>query len=79
MTDGFRLGLRVPDVHAAAAFYRGLGFEEKGVLPNDAGEPVLVILERGAATLVVDALVGLPSRIPSESASSNADRAVSGS
>jgi hypothetical protein len=28
VTEGFRLGLRVPDV-SAAAFYGGLGFDEK--------------------------------------------------
>jgi uncharacterized glyoxalase superfamily protein PhnB len=60
VTEGFRLGLRVPDVHAAAAFYGGLGFDEEGVLRNEEGEAVLAILERAGATLVVDALEGLP-------------------
>jgi catechol 2,3-dioxygenase-like lactoylglutathione lyase family enzyme len=29
VSERFRLGLRVPDVPAAVAFYGGLGFDEK--------------------------------------------------
>ena len=60
MGEPFRLGLRVEDVSAAVSFYEGLGFESEGVIPNSDGEPLLAILERGQAKLVVDALVGLP-------------------
>lgn len=60
MAEAFRVGLRVADVRAAARFYGGLGFEQAGEVPNPDGEPVLAILRRGSAELVVDALVGLP-------------------
>ena len=56
----FRLGLRVPDVREAVEFYGGLGFEQNGLIPNEDGEPVLAILGRGDATLIVDTLVGMP-------------------
>jgi uncharacterized glyoxalase superfamily protein PhnB len=59
VTD-FRLGLRVADVRAATAFYRGLGFEEVGAVPGPDGEPVMSILARGSVNLIVDALVGMP-------------------
>jgi uncharacterized glyoxalase superfamily protein PhnB len=59
MTE-FRLGLRVEDVPAAIAFYGGLGFEQEGRVPNAEGEPVMAILRRGTATVVVEALIGLP-------------------
>jgi uncharacterized glyoxalase superfamily protein PhnB len=58
----FRVGLRVSDVEAAGAFYRGLGFEEVGSVPGPDGRPVMTILERGSVNLIVDALVGMPFR-----------------
>jgi uncharacterized glyoxalase superfamily protein PhnB len=57
---GFKVGLRVADVTAAATFYRGLGFAEVGSIADPDGRPVLVILERNGVHLLVDALVGLP-------------------
>jgi uncharacterized glyoxalase superfamily protein PhnB len=59
-TPWFKVGLRVEDVEAAASFYGGLGFERVGAVPNERGDPVLVILQRGEVNLIVDALVGLP-------------------
>jgi uncharacterized glyoxalase superfamily protein PhnB len=59
VTD-LRLGLRVQDVRAAIAFYRGLGFEEEGVVHAPDGEPVMAILVRGSVNLIADALVGMP-------------------
>lgn len=56
----FRIGLRVADVQAAAAFYAGLNFEQVGVIPGPSGEPVMVILRRGEVQLMADALVGMP-------------------
>jgi uncharacterized glyoxalase superfamily protein PhnB len=56
----FRVGLRVSDVAAASAFYRGLGFEEVGSVPHPDGHPVMTILDRGGVNLIVDALVGMP-------------------
>ena len=56
----FRVGLRVGDVEAAGAFYRGLGFTDVGAIADPSGRPVLKILEREGAQLIVDALVGLP-------------------
>jgi uncharacterized glyoxalase superfamily protein PhnB len=52
--------LRIGDVPAAMRFYGGLGFEEVGVVRGPDGEPVLAILRRGQADLIVDALMGLP-------------------
>lgn len=60
MERSLRVGLRVADVSAALAFDGGLGFERVGVVPGPDGEPVLGILKRQEANLVVDALVGLP-------------------
>lgn len=57
---GFRLGLRVSDVNAAAAFYRGLGFRDVGSVPDPEGRPVMIILEREGVQLIVDALEGMP-------------------
>jgi catechol 2,3-dioxygenase-like lactoylglutathione lyase family enzyme len=56
----FRVGLRVADVEAAAAFYGGLGFVELGSVPDPDDRPVMVILEREGVQLIVDALVGMP-------------------
>lgn len=56
----FRLGLRVGDVSAAAAFYRGLGFEDVATVPGPDGRPVMVMLQREGAMLIVDALEGMP-------------------
>jgi uncharacterized glyoxalase superfamily protein PhnB len=56
----FRVGLRVDDVAGAAAFYRGLGFNEVGTVPGDDGNALMTILEREGALLIVDALEGLP-------------------
>ena len=57
---GFRVGLRVEDVQAAAAFYSGLGFTEIGSVPNPQGQPVMTILERHGVQLIIDALRGMP-------------------
>ena len=59
-TPWFKVGLQVEDVEAAASFYGGLGFERVGAVPNEQGDPVLVILQKGEVNLIVDALVGLP-------------------
>jgi uncharacterized glyoxalase superfamily protein PhnB len=59
---GFRLGLRVDDVQAAAAFYGGLGFTEIGSVPDPHGQPVMMILERNGVQLIIDALRGMPFR-----------------
>jgi uncharacterized glyoxalase superfamily protein PhnB len=56
----FRLGLRVEDVPAAVAFYRGLGFEEVGSVPDARGRPVMAILAGNGVQLVVDAVAGMP-------------------
>jgi catechol 2,3-dioxygenase-like lactoylglutathione lyase family enzyme len=56
----FRIGLRVRDVDAAAAFYRGLGFNDVATVPDQTGAPVMVVLEREGAMLIVDALHGMP-------------------
>ena len=56
----FRVGLRVADVAEAARFYRGLGFDEVGSVPNPDGVVVMTILEREGVQLIVDALVGMP-------------------
>lgn len=55
-----KLGVRVPDVVEAAAFYVGLGFEQVAVVPGPAGQPVLAVLRLDGFHLIVDALVGLP-------------------
>lgn len=60
MEGTLRVGLRVDDVATAVEFYRGLGFEQAGTVPNPEGETVLAILQRGEANLIVDALAGLP-------------------
>jgi uncharacterized glyoxalase superfamily protein PhnB len=60
LQESFRVGLRVDDVPAAMNFYGGLGFAQVGVVPDPEGSPVLAILQRGAVTLIVDALVGMP-------------------
>jgi uncharacterized glyoxalase superfamily protein PhnB len=60
MEESLRVGLRVDDVPAAVEFYRGLGYELIGSVPNPEGEIVLAILRRGDANLIVDALLGLP-------------------
>jgi uncharacterized glyoxalase superfamily protein PhnB len=59
---GFRVGLRVDDVQAAAAFYGGLGFTEIGSVPDPQGQPVMTILERNGVQLIMDALRGMPFR-----------------
>jgi catechol 2,3-dioxygenase-like lactoylglutathione lyase family enzyme len=50
-TPWFKVGLRVEDVEAAASLYAGLGFERVGAVPNERGDPVLVILRRGEVNL----------------------------
>ena len=56
----FRVGLRVDDVTRAADFYRGLGFTDVGSVPGSDDVPVMVMLQREGAMLIVDALVGMP-------------------
>jgi uncharacterized glyoxalase superfamily protein PhnB len=56
----FRVGLRVDDVIRAADFYRGLGFTDVGSVPGSDDVPVMVMLQREGAMLIVDALVGMP-------------------
>jgi uncharacterized glyoxalase superfamily protein PhnB len=56
----FRVGLRVGDVVAAADFYRGLGFGDVAAVPGADGNPVMVLLQREGAMLIIDALEGLP-------------------
>ncbi|MFF7242193.1 VOC family protein [Streptomyces collinus] len=56
----FRVGLRVGDVTEAAAFYRGLGFDQTGSILGPDGRTIMTILRRGALQLLVDALVGMP-------------------
>jgi hypothetical protein len=56
----FRVGLRVGDVESAARFYRGLGFEDVGSVPDPEGNPVMVMLQREGVMLIVDALEGMP-------------------
>jgi uncharacterized glyoxalase superfamily protein PhnB len=60
MSQRLRVGLRVPDVAAAARFYSGLGFDEIGRVPDPDGTPVLAILGQDGPELVVDALEGMP-------------------
>jgi uncharacterized glyoxalase superfamily protein PhnB len=55
----FRLGLRVDDVVEAARFYRGLGFEDVASVPGPRN-PVMIMLQREGAMLIVDALEGMP-------------------
>jgi uncharacterized glyoxalase superfamily protein PhnB len=59
---GFRVGLRVDDVQAAAALYGGLGFAEIGSVPDPQDQPVMTILERNGVQLIIDALRGMPFR-----------------
>jgi catechol 2,3-dioxygenase-like lactoylglutathione lyase family enzyme len=56
----FRVGLRVEDVTRAADFYRGLGFTDVGSVPGSGDVPVMVMLQREGAMLIVDALIGMP-------------------
>lgn len=56
----FRLGLRVADVVEAARFYRGLGFVDVAAVPGLDGDPVMIMLQREGAMLIVDALEGMP-------------------
>ena len=56
----FRVGLRVDDVIRAADFYRGLGFADVGAVAGSDDVPVMVMLQREGAMLIVDALVGMP-------------------
>jgi uncharacterized glyoxalase superfamily protein PhnB len=56
----FRVGLRVADVSAAAEFYRGFGFSDVGTIPATDGSPLMTILERDGALLIVDSLEGMP-------------------
>jgi uncharacterized glyoxalase superfamily protein PhnB len=56
----FRVGLRVTDVVEAARFYRGLGFEDVAAVPDPDGNPVMIMLQREGAMLIVDALEGMP-------------------
>jgi uncharacterized glyoxalase superfamily protein PhnB len=56
----FRLGLRVADVAEAARFYRGLGFEDVASVPGPDRNPVMIMLQRDGAMLIVDALEGMP-------------------
>ena len=55
-----KLGIRVPDVEEASAFYRGLGFNQIGLVPGPSGSPVLANLAQETFHLILDALVGLP-------------------
>lgn len=56
----FRVGLRVEDVATAADFYRGLGFADLAAVSGPDGSPVMVMLQREGAMLIVDALEGMP-------------------
>jgi uncharacterized glyoxalase superfamily protein PhnB len=56
----FRIGLRVADVAAAAEFYRGFGFSDVGTIPATGGPPLMTILARDGALLILDALQGMP-------------------
>jgi uncharacterized glyoxalase superfamily protein PhnB len=58
--ERFRVGMRVADPLAAASFFGGLGFTTLGEVPGPDGRPVLVAMRRGEATLILDALVGMP-------------------
>jgi uncharacterized glyoxalase superfamily protein PhnB len=60
MSARFRVGLRVPDVDAAVAFYGGLGFEVVGSVPDPSGRAVMTMLEREGVLLIADALQGMP-------------------
>ena len=55
----FRVGLRVDDVIRAADFYRGR-FTDMGSVPGSDDVPVMVMVQREGAMLIVDALVGMP-------------------
>jgi uncharacterized glyoxalase superfamily protein PhnB len=56
----FRIGLRVADVAAGAEFYRGFGFADVGTIPATDGSPLMTILERDGALLILDSLQGMP-------------------
>jgi uncharacterized glyoxalase superfamily protein PhnB len=56
----FRVGLRVADVPEAARFYRGLGFDDVAAVPGPDESPVMIMLQREGAMLIVDALEGMP-------------------
>jgi uncharacterized glyoxalase superfamily protein PhnB len=56
----FRIGLRVADVATAAEFYRGFGFADVGTIPAPDGSPLMTILERDGALVILDALRGMP-------------------
>lgn len=56
----FRIGLRVADVAAEAEFYRGFGFADVGTVPAADGSPLMAILERDGALIIVDSLEGMP-------------------
>jgi uncharacterized glyoxalase superfamily protein PhnB len=58
----FRIGLRVPDVEAAATFYRGLGFEDIASVPGPDVPPVMTMMQRDGVMLIADALDGMPFR-----------------
>jgi uncharacterized glyoxalase superfamily protein PhnB len=55
-----RVGLRVPDVAAAAAVYEALGFTVFAIMQGGDGRPVMAVLRRGPLQLLADALTGLP-------------------
>jgi uncharacterized glyoxalase superfamily protein PhnB len=54
------VGLRVVDVVQATRFYRGLGFEDLATVPGPDGDPMMMMLQREGAMLIVDALEGMP-------------------
>ena len=56
----FRIGLRVADVAAAAEFYRGFGFTDLGTIPATDGSPLMTILARDGALIILDSLHGMP-------------------
>ncbi|RYE64793.1 MAG: VOC family protein [Oxalobacteraceae bacterium] len=55
-----KIGIRVPEVAAAAAFYEGFGFTSVATVPDAHGMAVLTVMVRDGLHLVLDALVGLP-------------------
>ncbi|HEY4458016.1 MAG TPA: hypothetical protein VGN81_27120 [Pseudonocardiaceae bacterium] len=55
-----RIGLRVDNVVAATELYESFGFTPFATIPDEAGNPAIVILRRGPLQLLVDALHGLP-------------------
>lgn len=52
--------MRVSDVVEAARFYRRFGFEDVASVPGPDGGPVMIMLQREGAMLIVDALDGMP-------------------